>query len=113
MSLIKPWRMHRGNEELEGLMRLNIYMCHAREQFQVLTCEPFVSGPALAIDSNPGLSCFSLKFSSEIKGHVNNTRDSWIQPHVRTIESCPVDRAAAGPIMSCKIATLQHELTKR
>ena len=26
--------------------------------------EPFVLGPALAIDSNPGLTCFLMKFSS-------------------------------------------------
>ena len=27
-------------------------------------CEELVPGPALAIDSRPGLSCFSSKFSS-------------------------------------------------
>ena len=31
---------------------------------QQLTCDPFVLGPAFAIDRRPGRSCFSLKFSS-------------------------------------------------
>lgn len=29
-----------------------------------LTCEPFVLGPALAMDRYPGAACFRLKFSS-------------------------------------------------
>ena len=31
---------------------------------QMKNCEPFVSGPALAMDSVPGPACLSLKFSS-------------------------------------------------
>lgn len=32
---------------------------------EALTWEPFVFGPALAMDSRPGLLCRSLKFSSD------------------------------------------------
>jgi len=32
------------------------------------TCEPFVLGPALAMDSTPGPLCWSTKFSSSRKG---------------------------------------------
>ena len=30
----------------------------------IKNCEPFVFGPALAIDKRPGFECLSLKFSS-------------------------------------------------
>lgn len=81
-----------------------------------------MSAPALAIESSPGRSCFSLKFSS-IEGrqptrqsprmhmHLQHPRILYALPrYTLTWEAFTIYRASAGPVMSCEIATLKHEL---
>ena len=37
---------------------------HAVLDVQMKNCDPFVSGPALAMDNTPGPTCLKVKFSS-------------------------------------------------
>lgn len=72
---------------------------------------PFVSGPALAMDSSPGPVCLSEKSSSAATTHVssgcgsqrNRTREE------RTLKARAVNGLAARAVMIGEISTLCHE----
>ena len=51
-------------------------------------CEPLVSWPALAIDSRPGVVCFSLKFSA----HTQHSSDQRIVTSVCATATGTLDR---------------------
>lgn len=109
-----------------------VRLCIHRNRCTYFTCEPFVFGPALAIDRTPCL-CLWMKFSSgrrspqggkggnsTIWSHVSGPDAAWTahQPRhthdssrpVRTFELLPIDRDPTGPIMVGVITTLDHEL---
>ena len=44
-------------------IHMYIYIYIERER-EIHTCEPFVFGPAFAMERTPGPVCFSVKFSS-------------------------------------------------
>lgn len=52
------------DEELSTHTTLIQCFVHIISRIPSHTCEPLLFAPALAIESSPGLSCFSLKFSS-------------------------------------------------
>lgn len=71
-------------------------------------CEPFVLGPALAIDRMPGPVCLSLKFYGR---SACQTRPRRQQRHTHLIlEAVAVDGLAAGAVARGKVAALNHEL---
>ena len=56
---------------------------------QIGNWEPFVFGPAFAMDKMPGPVCFKMKFSF--------------------LKILSIDEPAASAIMACKVPTLAHE----
>lgn len=72
-------------------------------------CEPFVFLPALAMESKKGLSCLSLKFSSEgVLASTYNTRTR--QSDKRTSELFAVDGLSARAVAASEVTTLKHEI---
>ena len=70
-------------------------------------CEPFVLGPAFAMDRRNGLSCLSLKFSST--GAVENDQ-KWGDKDGRTWEHLPEDGLSTSAVVTSEVSTLEHEL---
>jgi hypothetical protein len=88
-------------------MRLVQYFNNMYQTIPKHTCEPFVLEPALAIESSPGLLCFSLKFSS-----TERTSKLLRYRVFATVKTFSVYRTPACPVMPREIAALQHELIR-
>ena len=71
--------------------------------------EPFVFGPAFAMDKRPGLVCFFWKFSSDRHNDCQLLRCGISQSSL-TGEFFPVNRLAASAITPGEIASLEHEV---
>ena len=85
-------------------------------------CEPFVLGPALAMDRIPGPVCFtahctlleSVPYHNDAKDSVGTmqTWPSWaLTLEVLVWEGSAINRLATGSIPSCEVSTCLHICT--
>lgn len=74
-------------------------------------CEPLVPGPRFAIDSRNGLSCLTVKFSSETEYDIRNAIEEYFaQFEYFTFERSPVNWFATSAISSREITRLYHKI---